>query len=613
MKKLLFHLVIILFISISVYSQNYDYAWLTDTHIGAPGAEIDLKNVVNDINERNNLSFVVVTGDIAEKGRDDELDSAKQILDELKIPYLIIPGNHDTKWSESGLTKFTDLWHDDKFSYEINHQKHIGLRSGIPWRGGGGHIDPQDLQWLAKELKKTPKNEEIYFYVHHPLDGDIDNWFKVTNLLRNYNIKGIFVGHGHANKMLDFDGIPAAMGRSTLSRPKYAGYNIIENKLDSILITEIQVDTSGTVSKKNWGGWAKNFVKDILPIDSLQYIKYSDSVSVLWQKNLNSSISTSLLVSGDRIFATTIDGMIYCYNLEGKLLWKYDTKETIFSKPVRDKDVLAVATIVGDIFTININNGELIQVIGLGEPLTSQLIKFGIQYNGAKTTGIIVGSSKGNLYCYDLYSLEEIWENNSAKMMIEDQPLFINGKIIYGSWDNYLYCIDAATGTLIWKWTENKNFYYSPAACWPVTDGKNIYISTPDKFVSAVDVLQGKTVWRKKDFNSWESIGISSDKNDLLIKSFLNKFYIASVKNGKTIKEVNLKFGEDTMPCEPIEWNGKIIFGGKNGKVYLIKNDFSWEPLFFTGTARVHSIQHVKNNMFAASNMDGKIFIFSIN
>ncbi len=151
MKKLLFQVVIILFISISIHSQSYKYAWLSDTHIGAPGAGNDLQNVVDDINERNGLSFVVVTGDIAEKGRDDELDSAKQILDELKIPYLIIPGNHDTKWSESGLTKFTDLWHDDKFSYEINHQKHIGLRSGIPWRGGGGHIDPQDLQWLADE------------------------------------------------------------------------------------------------------------------------------------------------------------------------------------------------------------------------------------------------------------------------------------------------------------------------------------------------------------------------------------------------------------------------------------------------------------------------------
>ena len=612
MKRLILHISIIIFISISSYSQTYKYAWLTDVHIGAPNAKIDLQNVVDDINERDNLSFAVVTGDIAEKGRNDELDTAKIILDELKIPYLIIPGNHDTKWSESGLTKFVELWKDDKFSYEINHQKHIGLRSGIPWRGGGGHIDPQDLKWLENELKKTPKNEEIYFYVHHPLDGDVDNWFKVTNLLRNYNIKGIFVGHGHANKLLNFNGIPAAMGRSTLSRPKYAGYNIVENQSDSILLSEIQVDSTGAISEQVWGGWSKIFDKNITLIDSLQFKQYSDSINILWKTDLNTSMSTSVLTDGDKIFASTIDGTIFCYNLNGKLLWKYETNETIFSKPVRDKDVLAVATIEGDLFTLNANNGELIQVIGLGEPLTSQLIKIGMQYNGIKTTAVVIGTSNGNLFCYDLYSLEQIWENHSAGLMIETKPLFISGKIIYGSWDNYLYCVDAANGNLIWKWTENKNFYYSPASCWPVTDGKNVYISTPDKYVSAIDLLQGTTVWRKKDFSSWESIGISNDKNNLLIKSIEDKFYIVSAKNGKSIKEIDLNFGLDTMPCEPIEWNDKIIFGGKDGMVYLINKDYSWEPLFFTGTARVHSIQHIKNNMFAASNMDGKIFIFTL-
>ena len=81
----------------------------------------------------------------------------------------------------------------------------------------------------------------------------------------------------------------------------------------------------------------------------------------------------------------------------------------------------------------------------------------------------------------------------------------------------------------------------------------------------------------------------------------------------RLIKEIDMKFGQDTMPDDPIEWNGKVIFGGTNGKIYMINNDYSWEPLFFLGNARIHSIQHIKNNMFAASNMDGKILIFSIN
>ncbi len=610
-----FVLPIILFLLINFFgnAQNYKYAWLSDIHIGAPQADFDLQNVVNNINERDSLAFVIATGDIAEKGRNEELETAKNILGELNIPYLIIPGNHDTKWSESGLTKFKDLWDDDKFSYEINGQKHIGLRSGIPWRGGGGHIDPEDLLWLQNELQNTSKDEEIYLYVHHPLDGDVDNWFKVINILRDYNVKGIFIGHGHSNKLLNFSGIPAAMGRSTLSRPKYAGYTIVNNTADSISLSEIQVDSAGTIIERQWGGWSKIFEKTIPQFDSLQFVKYSNKVNILWQDDLKTSMSTSLLVDTDKIFAATINGAILCYNFNGKLLWKYDTNETIFSKLVRDNDVLAVATIEGDLFTINANNGKLIQALGLGEPLTSQLIKIGIKYNGTTSTGIIIGTSNGNLFCYDLYSFELIWENNSASMMIEDQPIIVDGKIIFGSWDNYVYCIDAGSGALIWKWTENKNFYYSPASSPIVTNGKNVYVATPDKFVSAIDLLQGTTAWHKKDFNSWESIGISNDNSNLLIKSYMDKFFIVSAKEGKLVKEINMNFGLDTMPVEPIEWNGKIIFGGKDGIIYLIEKDFSWEKLFFTGTARPHTVQHINDNMFAASNMDGKIFVFTLN
>ena len=129
----------------------------------------------------------------------------------------------------------------------------------------------------------------------------------------------------------------------------------------------------------------------------------------------------------------------------------------------------------GDVITINSENGEIIQTIGLDEALTSQFVVIEIKYYGAKTKAIIVGSSSGKVYCYELSSLELIWENNSAERMIETLPLVIDDKIIYGSWDNYLYCLSKSTGSLIWKWTENKNFYYSPAACWPVNDGKNVF------------------------------------------------------------------------------------------------------------------------------------------
>lgn len=608
MMKLILNILFSLLISGLSLTQNYKYAWITDIHIGAPEADNDLKLVVNDINKRDEIKFVIATGDIAEKGQNSELELAKQILDGLKTNYYILPGNHDTKWSESGCTKFIELWGDDKFEFDFQNVKHIGINSGIPWRGGGGHVSVEHLDWLKNVLKDTPADQEVLFYIHHPLDGDVDNWFEVTNLLADHNIKAIFIGHGHANKLMNFSGIPSAMGRSTLSRPKFPGYNLIELNSDSINLLEVKVDSIPSF----WGSIDRKLRTEVTIVDSSQFIKFTGKSEILWQKDQKKSFSTSLLVDEDKIFSSSIDGDVSCFDLRGDLIWQSNLGRTIFSRPALSDNILAVATIEGDLITLNALTGEIIQTLGLAEALTSQLVITEVQYNGQLTKAIITGTSSGKVFCYDLKSMELIWENSSAERMIESLPLVIQDKIIFGSWDNYLYCISKSTGSLIWKWTENKNFYYSPAACWPVSDGKNVFVSTPDKYVSAIDLALGTTVWRKKDFNSWESIGLSNDKKKIFVKSILDKFYIASASDGKLIKEIKVGFSLDTMPNKLVDWNQNIIFGSKNGTVYLIDKSYNIHPLFFMGTSRIHSVQLLNEGIFAASNMDGKIVVFKI-
>ena len=615
MKKFLFIFYLFLILSEAGFAQEFKYAWITDTHIGSPGAANNLESVINDINNRKDIAFVVVTGDISEKGRDEELETAKSILDSLKAPYYVIPGNHDTKWSESGCLEFKDLWKDNKFAFNYKGVENIGMNSGIPWHGGGGHFAVEDLPWLDSVLAATPKNDQIIFYAHHPLDGDVDNWFEVTNKLRNYNIKAILVGHGHADKLLNFGGIPSAMGRSSLSDKDGWGYTLVENKPDSLLFYEV---TTNSIPKF-WGA-IKAGENNIPQVDSLQFINYTIpskpkkefTVNVLWKKNLETTLIASLLVNKDNVYAATEDGEIYCYNINGNLEWEYSSGETIFSRPIVYDSILVFATIEGDLISLDTKTGQPLQTIGLNEPLTSQLIKINVEYNGRQTIGVVVGSSKGNIYCYDINTFEEIWENHSAHGMIQTEPLYIDNRIIYGSWDNYLFCIDSRSGIINWKWTENKNFYYSPAVCNPVSDGNNVYVTTPDKYVSSIDLMLGRTVWHKINFDAWESIGISNNNENLFVKCFKDNFDIVSAKKGRLIKEIKFGYGIDINPIVPFEWKGNILFGSKGGKIYLINKDNNFTALLFLGTSRMLNIFHVKENIFASSNMDGEIVVFEI-
>ena len=209
---------------------RFQFAWLSDIHVGYPTAEEDLRRSVDDINSLENISFTIISGDITATGTLEELTLAKNILDDLHKPYYIIPGNHDTKWSESGCTDFMKLWGDDRFVFQFGKYKFIGLHEGPRMRMADGYFAPEDLRWFDSLIESLPNsNEPIIFITHYPIDDEIANWYEMLDRLKNINTQVVLFGHGHTNKIYDFESIPGIMGRSNLRwKSEIGGYNLVE-------------------------------------------------------------------------------------------------------------------------------------------------------------------------------------------------------------------------------------------------------------------------------------------------------------------------------------------------------------------------------------------------
>src|SRR5205823_12847251 len=216
----------------------FRFAFLSDTHIGSPNgsAEEDLRRTVKDINQQQGIAFVVITGDITELGTNEQLRLAKQLLDSLYIPYYIIPGNHDSGWSESGGDAFVQIFGNDKFQFDFNGIRFIGCASGPYVRMSDGHVPKSHILWLEDQLKKTPDKQPLIFLNHYPIDNSLDNWYDVVDRLKRKNTIAILCGHGHANKNFSFEDIPGVMGRSNLrAKAAVGGYNLVEVTTDSII------------------------------------------------------------------------------------------------------------------------------------------------------------------------------------------------------------------------------------------------------------------------------------------------------------------------------------------------------------------------------------------
>ena len=231
------------------------FAYLADLHVSEVAANVeDLRNSIADINNMKGVDFVILAGDITEFGSDDEILLAKSVIDELKVPYYIVAGNHDSKWSESGCNTFSTVFGYEHFNFNFKGFQFIGTNSGPNMRMAPALVPRESIVWLDSLTLALPKGVPVIFVNHYPLNQEMSNYQTVINLLKRVNTQISFCGHGHANKVMDFGGIPGVMGRSNLrgnstpEKPSYSGYNLVSLTADSLFVA---VRSNG-VTHKAW-------------------------------------------------------------------------------------------------------------------------------------------------------------------------------------------------------------------------------------------------------------------------------------------------------------------------------------------------------------------------
>ena len=603
--------------STSAQWKPFRFAFISDTHIGSPNgsAEEDLRRTVSDINNMTDIDFVVITGDITELGTDAEIKLAKHLLDELNVPYYIIPGNHDSGWSESGGVSFGKIFGNDKFLFEHNGISFLGCASGPYVRMSDGHIPRDAVVWIDSELQKIDPKKPVIFFNHYPLDNALDNWYEAINRLKQHNTLAVLCGHGHNNHALNFEGIPGVMGRSNLrAKAATGGYNLVDIRTDSMIFSE---RTPGITTKSPWTK---------VPLVNHQYdqhnvyerpsYKVNDSfpdVHAKWTFSSDANvISTPVIFRAASkplvIFGNSL-GRIDALSLaSGKKQWSYQTGNAIYSSPAVSDNKLVIGSGDGNIYCLNAGDGKLIWQFKTGAAvLGCPLIDHGRVY---------IGGSDHHFRALNLADGKEIWYFEGLDGPVVSTPVLYKGKIIFGAWDTNLYALDAANGKMLWKWNNGSPIRnYSPAACIPVIKDEVVYIVAPDRFLTAIDINTGSTLWRSNESTVRESIGISADGEYIYGKTMndtLVAFHTGREKQSAAWK-LNCGFGYEHTPSMPVEKDGIVFFGTKNGKVYAL-NPATRQKLWTAkiDNSMVNTVNPISSKQVIASTMDGKVTLLEI-
>lgn len=615
MKKLIISLIFIIS-SLTLHAQTtpWKFAHVSDIHVNLTNATAieDLRRTVKDINANPELEFVIISGDITEFGADEELKLTKGILDSLNKPWYIVPGNHDTNWSESGGNSFKKVFGAETFAMTSHGYLFIGTNCGPNMRMSPGQVPRENLVWLDSVLKATPKETPIIFVNHYPIDSALNNWYEIIDRLKTRNTQLIICGHGHGNHPQNFEGIPGVMGRSNLrAKDSIGGYNIVTIKSDSVLYNE---RTPGVGTKATWTKvhlYKHDFAKGgQFKRPAFAVNQHFNNVKEKWTIQDNADIGAGVTMASDLVIFTNTAGWIRAYDHNtGKQKWAVKAGGKIYSTPAAGGDMIAVACTDDYLYGINSITGKIIWKAKSEKPVVASPV-----INGDK---VFCGSADGHFKCFDIKTGKINWDYAQVQGFVVTRPLLYKGMVCFGDWNNHFYALSQQTGAEVWNWTNGSaNRMFSPAACEAVATANRLFIVAPDNYMTCFEANTGKVLWRKKDpkLKVRESMGLSADSSMVYVKTMAGDVLGIDAKaDSMTVKwKGSRSMGYEISPTRVIERGGLVFATSNSGDIYAYKREdgaLAW--VHKISNSLVNPLCFVSDRELVGTTMDGKIVCLS--
>ena len=161
-------------------SGSLDFVQISDTHIGFdkaanPDTLGTMREAIGKIKAMPvKPSFIIHTGDLTHLSKPDEFDTVAQTMKDLNVPVFYTPGEHDTLDEGAGklfLQHFgKGTWGTGWRSFDVAGVHFIGLVNVVGLNPDGqGHLGPEQIAWLAKDVAHLSSSTPIVVYAHMPL------------------------------------------------------------------------------------------------------------------------------------------------------------------------------------------------------------------------------------------------------------------------------------------------------------------------------------------------------------------------------------------------------------------------------------------------------------
>ena len=174
---------------------------------------------------------------------------------------------------------------------------------------------------------------------------------------------------------------------------------------------------------------------------------------------------------------------------------------------------------------------------------------------------VYAGSYDGYLYAVDAASGELRWRYATDEDGVSSSPTVVDGVVYIGSRDKFLYAVDAASGELRWRYGTGAWVNSAPA----VADGI-VYVGSYDHSLHAVDVASGERRWWYETGDEVESSPVVAG-GIVYVGSRDTFLYAVDAASGK----LRWRYATgDWVRSSPAVVEGVVYVGSDDGYVYAV-------------------------------------------
>jgi outer membrane protein assembly factor BamB len=180
-----------------------------------------------------------------------------------------------------------------------------------------------------------------------------------------------------------------------------------------------------------------------------------------------------------------------------QLKWKFQAGAGVISSPTLADGVCYFGSLDNDIYAIDANTGTEIWTFETG---------FSVKSSPAVVNGkVYTGADDGNIYCLDATTGNKLWQTPAGGITnsilglgyqapVRSSPMVIGNKVYVGALDGNVYCLNANSGSVIWKFQTGGEILATPT----IVDNA-IYVPSctpiPNGSLYKLDANDGSVIW----------------------------------------------------------------------------------------------------------------------